>query len=83
MYVLMYICILIKRYICTYIHKLYTGIQNRRQICMGIYLCMYGHKYTYYTQPYVVMHECIHVHSMFGYVYMLYGCKPLGMYIGR
>ena len=33
-----------------------------RHICIGIYVCMHIHKYTYYTHTYVVMDECMYGH---------------------
>ena len=38
---------------------------------MDIYMCKYGHKYTYYTHTNVVMDECMYMH-MCMYLYMLY-----------
>ena len=39
---------------------------------------MWEHKYTYYTQTYVIMDELMYV-----FVYMLYGCLHLAMHISR
>ena len=44
-----------------------------RQTCMGIYVFLYVHNYTYYTHRHVVMDVCMYVH-MYGYVFMLHGC---------
>ena len=48
------------------------------QTCMGIYVYMYVHKYTYHT--YICMDESKYA-FMYVYVYMLYKCLHLGMYI--
>ena len=53
-----------------------------RQARMGTYVCMYinAHITYIYMQLWinVYMYTCMHV-----YVYMLYGCKYSGMYIGK
>ena len=40
---------------------------------MGIYVCMYVHKYTYYTLIHVWIHVCM-------YMYICYMNDCLGMY---
>ena len=60
-------------YISIYVHMLICShVWAYTWVCMSIYTC-YMHKH-------VVIDECMYVHM---YVYMLYGCIHLGMYIGR
>ena len=74
-YECMYLCIYVCRQTCIYVNTyiLYTCMQNTcvciyayvyvcRKTCMGMYVCMYIHKYTYCTPTYVVMNECVSVH---------------------
>ena len=52
---------------------MYICLHVCRQTYIGIYVCMYVHKYTYCTHTYVVMDKCMCT-CMYVYVYMLYGC---------
>ena len=44
---------------------------------MHMQICLYECTKIHLTHIYAVINEC-----MYMYVYMLYGCKHLGMYIG-
>ena len=61
-------------YVCMCIHVY-------RQKCMGIGICMYVHKYTYYTHMYIVMDKCILADIYESVFVCIYECMYLSVYV--